>query len=475
MRTFSTNLLAVALAFGLALGTASEVSAQSAPAKTSDPFKTGKAVPAGAVAVVGDRSLLIEDFARSVYERYIGREIGGRVLKDLVQRKLILTNMKKMSITVGAAELEQHYSEVDRQYREATKGEKTIADILKQEGLSAADFRERLRLQLALKKMAARDFKREDISTSDQAMWLRSKTLDAKVEQDIRNLPDRAAARVYGEYITFEDFAREILNSVKEREALGIVRTRLEAMHALQMLESAGIEYSEQAKKEAFKRFKTTFEADAKFKNIPFEDFIRERSGMSIEAYQKGPVFTRQAALHLLGRKLVSDEEAPQRYEAMKENWGPRKHVRHIFIRGDRNPKNKEFVRSFDDAKQRCEEILERIRKGDKFDELVRVLSEDVNSKFKGGTLDIFTPVSAREFKALDPVLATMEVGDIKGPIRSSKGYHVIKLESVEPAPALSPAIAEELRKRVAVEAFLKSFRAAPKGVDLRRFMSGTR
>ncbi|MEZ6196966.1 MAG: peptidylprolyl isomerase [Planctomycetota bacterium] len=323
--------------------------------------------------------------------------------------------------------------------------------------------------------MTKAKFQLEKVSEAEQGQWLRSMTLEAKVEMDPSKLPDRAAARVYDQFVTYEDFARVVIKGLPEREVLGLVRKRLEAIHALQLLKKHGITFDDAAREAQYKRLRADFEANPQFKNIPFEDFVKQQSGMSMEAYKRGPVFTREAALSLLGQKLVSDDEAPKLYEQKKDQFGPLMDVRHIFLRADENPDNKEFVRTFPAARKFCEELMARIDKGEGFDVLVNTHSEDVNSKFKGGTLQIFTPASARQFPDIEVVLKTMKPGDVRGPVKSKRGYHIIKLESIEPAPALSDRIIQDLRKQAAVDAFLESFKAAKKGVDLRRFVNSAK
>jgi len=70
-------------------------------------------------------------------------------------------------------------------------------------------------------------------------------------------------------------------------------------------------------------------------------------------------------------------------------------------------------------------EILERLKKGEKFAELAKTLSTDRGSGKRGGDLGYFgrgmmvKPFEAAAFK--------LSIGQISEPIKSEFGYHVIK------------------------------------------------
>ena len=402
-------------------------------------------------------------------------ELADELPEEPVDQWLIRANLKKKGLKIEQAELDTHYAELDKRFRTQSKGKMNIDDALKKEGVSKAEFMERLRLQFALRKLAEIDLESKNISPGDQKQWLISKRADARVEQDPKKLPKNAAARVYDDFITYEDFGRALAAILKPRELLATARSRLEAIHALNLLEKEGIKLDAARRDAQYRRFKKDFEANPKFENIPFDDFIRQQAGTSIEAYKQSPTFTREAALFLLGEKLVPANSTAARYEALKEHYGPLKHVRHIFLKAHENPKNKDLIRSFPDAKRLCEQTLERINRGSSFDDFVKTISEDLNSKFKGGTLQVFTPAALKNFKPIEEALVSMKEGDIRGPIKSKRGYHIIKLESIKPAPTMTPQIATEVRKRVALDHFLDTYKKARVGIDLRRFMQGAR
>lgn len=90
------------------------------------------------------------------------------------------------------------------------------------------------------------------------------------------------------------------------------------------------------------------------------------------------------------------------------------------------------------DGERHARELLARARAGEDFVELVREHSEDVVTRGRDGALAIFERgprdalVKAAAFRA--------DVGDVVGPIESSKGWHLLQRV---PVPALDPSFRE--------------------------------
>jgi len=78
-------------------------------------------------------------------------------------------------------------------------------------------------------------------------------------------------------------------------------------------------------------------------------------------------------------------------------------------------------------AKQKAELILQRIRAGEDFVKLAAENSDDPSNKFKGGDLGWFGKgAMVKEFE--DAVMGAA-VGDIVGPVKTSFGFHIIKIK----------------------------------------------
>jgi peptidyl-prolyl cis-trans isomerase D len=83
-------------------------------------------------------------------------------------------------------------------------------------------------------------------------------------------------------------------------------------------------------------------------------------------------------------------------------------------------------------AKAKAESIYQRAKAGEDFAKLAEENSDDPGSKAQGGELGWATRESY--VPAFADALFSMKKGEIRGPVKTQFGYHVIELEDVEPA-----------------------------------------
>lgn len=103
-------------------------------------------------------------------------------------------------------------------------------------------------------------------------------------------------------------------------------------------------------------------------------------------------------------------------------------HARHILVRPEG-----EGEEAWRKAQDRAEAVLRKAQApGADFAALARELSEDPGSKDSGGDLGWFE--RGRMVKEFEDAVFAMQVGEIKGPVRSQFGFHIIRLEGKRPA-----------------------------------------
>lgn len=147
----------------------------------------------------------------------------------------------------------------------------------------------------------------------------------------------------------------------------------------------------------------------------------------------------------------VSDDELRAAYETKAENYRSpeQRRARHILISLDSN--------SEDEAANKANELLTRLRTGESFDALAKEHSDDSGSAPEGGDLGYFERgVMTQVFE--NSVFA-LKQGELSEPVLSEFGYHIIRLESVkggEPKPfeQVRGEILEELRREQAEDMF---------------------
>jgi len=116
----------------------------------------------------------------------------------------------------------------------------------------------------------------------------------------------------------------------------------------------------------------------------------------------------------------VSEEQLREHYQANLERYTTpsRRRARHILVEAGRQ-----------DSEARAKSAFERARAGEDFGALARELSDDPGSKEAGGDLGL---AERGDFVApFAEAVWAMQPGEIRGPVKSDFGWHVIKLEQI--------------------------------------------
>lgn len=129
----------------------------------------------------------------------------------------------------------------------------------------------------------------------------------------------------------------------------------------------------------------------------------------------------------------VIEDDIREYYESNPEKFKSPKTVeaRHILIKLDPNAKAEDV----ESARQRIETVLEMAKQGQDFAELAKKYSEGP-TKTKGGDLGAFrkeTMVKPFADKAF-----SMKAGEISEPVRTRFGWHIIKVEKINPEKTTS-------------------------------------
>jgi parvulin-like peptidyl-prolyl isomerase len=153
------------------------------------------------------------------------------------------------------------------------------------------------------------------------------------------------------------------------------------------------------------------------------------------------------------GQIKITDEDVKKYYDANEKKFHrPEAYrARHVFISifppelikttpvKDLQERKEELAK---EAKNKIDSILKESKSGADFAELAKKYSHDSASASKGGNLDliykgVFDP-------AFDEAISNMKVGDVSDVVKTSYGYHIIKLEETKPAEQAPFAEMEE-------------------------------
>jgi peptidyl-prolyl cis-trans isomerase D len=147
----------------------------------------------------------------------------------------------------------------------------------------------------------------------------------------------------------------------------------------------------------------------------------------------------------------VSDEALRTAYDEEHERFqtAEERHARHILVAVENGDE--------DAARAKAQGLVDRLNKGEDFAALASEFSTDAGTKAQGGDLGwIGRGMLVGPF---EDALFQMQAGDVRGPVRSDFGYHVIRLDELRAGTtqsfeAVRDELATELKTRRAEQQF---------------------
>jgi peptidyl-prolyl cis-trans isomerase D len=150
---------------------------------------------------------------------------------------------------------------------------------------------------------------------------------------------------------------------------------------------------------------------------------------------------------------LASDLPRVQRhYDERRSEFDQPEQIRarHVLVRIPSGP-DPDPAKAEAEARARIEQAAARIRGGEPFEKVAADVSEDPGSKATGGDLGFFP--RGRMVPAFEEAAFGLEVGKVSEPVRSSYGFHLIRVEEKRPAKLVA---FEEVRSALARELLLE-------------------
>jgi peptidyl-prolyl cis-trans isomerase D len=152
----------------------------------------------------------------------------------------------------------------------------------------------------------------------------------------------------------------------------------------------------------------------------------------------------------------VSDQAVADYYASHAAQFGvpEQRSASHILIAADKNADAATRAK----AKAKANELYQILQKSpERFAELARTQSQDPGSAAQDGHLGSFG--RGMMVKPFDDAVFSMKPNEIRGPVESDFGYHVIRLDGIQaaqtaPLATVRAAVADELRKQQAQKAF---------------------
>jgi peptidyl-prolyl cis-trans isomerase SurA len=190
------------------------------------------------------------------------------------------------------------------------------------------------------------------------------------------------------------------------------------------------------------------FQAALKAENLSMADLRRN--------LERSMIFQRVQQNEVLAKIGVTDDEAKKYYEAhLKEfTTSPTVTLREILVAVPGDPKVMN-VAADEAAKSRAEEIRKRVTSGgENFEKLAAEIS-DSPSKANAGLIG---PLSVNDLSPdLRKLAESMKAGDVSEPVRTTRGYQLLKLEAIT---ATNTMTLEQAREQISEHVFTEKRKA---------------
>lgn len=145
----------------------------------------------------------------------------------------------------------------------------------------------------------------------------------------------------------------------------------------------------------------------------------------------------------------VDEAEMRQRYEARKMNYSTpeQRKASHILVKVANDPSQEEV----NAAEEKAKALLDRINQGEDFAAIAKSESDDPGSAKQGGDLGFFG--KGVMDPAFEKAVFSLQKGQVSEPVRSSFGFHLIKLVDIQDGKTKSfESVKAEIEKEIKTE-----------------------
>jgi parvulin-like peptidyl-prolyl isomerase len=145
----------------------------------------------------------------------------------------------------------------------------------------------------------------------------------------------------------------------------------------------------------------------------------------------------------------VTEEDVRAKYDEMQRRSQSVSAVQlsHILFKLPEKPTEQALA----EAKEKSSQVINRVKGGEKFEEVAAKVSEDESTKATGGQLGWFQRGSIQP--EWETIVFSMQKGDVRGPVAGPQGLHVFQVTEVKntelkPFADMKEQLMRELRRR---------------------------
>ncbi|MBI5640106.1 MAG: peptidylprolyl isomerase [Nitrospirae bacterium] len=140
-----------------------------------------------------------------------------------------------------------------------------------------------------------------------------------------------------------------------------------------------------------------------------------------VEDFKKLTLVAELLDKEIMSKAKVSDQEVKDYYEKNKDDFTTTTQIKasHILVK----------------TEEEAVKVLERLKKGEKFDEIAKKVSIDKNSAKNGGDLGYFS--KGQMVPEFERAVAGLKPGELSKPVKTTFGFHVIKMTDRKAGPVI--------------------------------------
>jgi peptidyl-prolyl cis-trans isomerase SurA len=236
----------------------------------------------------------------------------------------------------------------------------------------------------------------------------------------------------------------------RDARATAVKREVLDRLIDDQLLAQQATELKLTVSNDEIERAIGQIKRDYNLTDTQLADELRKQ-GMSMALYRmntKKEILKYRVINIAVGSKInVGDSEVQSYYDRHMKSSNVQLRASHIFLAIPENADNATVL----EREKLAKSLLVRAQAGEDFAKLAREYSQDAGTRADGGDLGFI----GRDIlpKATEELLFSMKVGDIRGPVRADRGFHVMKLvdkrnKDAKPFAEVQDEIRMRLRQR---------------------------
>lgn len=406
-------------------------------------------LPPDVVARVRGRDLTIADFearlvARMLPELADPASSATGVFQILIEEMIVRQEAGRLGIHVSTEDYDRRYAQIDKQVRDQSGGERSLADVIREKKMTGPEFRARLEDVIRKERIAAHPTYLGDALPKDEGARVAQvevviKQILKKAVVEREGLPAGVVAKVSGVPMTVAAYGAALHSRLAESEIRRIVQETCMTM----LLDEQGLSFTPadvdqelELDRPMYERMKLEAISPEK-RSLAFEGFLQLRYGATLEelhtsAYRRG--------LFALRRRLrasVTEDDVMKAWTAGADgDYGPSVVVTDLLV-GFQNPKavvETARYRSEEEARRLIADYARRLAAG----ETSKAIEAEIKAK---GDRSILVERRALIRKGNELLLYEAAMGVADGawsaPLPVFSAMHIVRREAYRPPPKL--------------------------------------